>query len=67
MTSIAFGNFDMTVEDFRVLEDEFYGGNRHGLGNGDKVENALLLDAGHVEKALVGVLQGVEDHFRAAL
>ena len=67
LAGVALGDLDMLGEDVWVAEDQLEGGDSHGLGDGDEVEHTLVADAGHVEEALVGVFEGVEDHLGAAV
>ena len=67
LTRRPFRDFDVFLEDVRVSKDKSKCRNGHGLGNGGKVEDTLLLQTGEVEQAVFDVLQGIQDHGRAAV
>lgn len=67
LTGITLGDLDVPFEDVGVSEDELQCGNSHALGDGHKVEDTLVLDAGHVEQAFLAVLESIENHLRHTL
>lgn len=67
LAGITLGDLDVPLENSRVAEDELHSSNGHGLGNGNKVEAALVTHSSHVEETLLDVLEGVEDHLGNAV
>lgn len=67
LTGIAFGDLDVALKDSGVAENQFQGGNGHGLRNGNEVEYTLLAHTSHVEETLFNMLHGVQNHFRRAV
>lgn len=64
LAGITLGDLDVPLENVGVSEDELQCGNGHALGDGNKVEDTLVLDTGHVEQALLAVLESIENHLR---
>jgi hypothetical protein len=64
---VTLGDLDVALKHGVVLEAKFEGSDGHALGDGDEVEDGLLLYASHVEQAVLGLLKCKENHLALTL